>query len=57
MNKFELAERLVELLDGQWTSEKLEVIGHIRAKLEDEDGSIEISVGKRKFTLNLREIV
>lgn len=56
MDKWELAERIVELLDGAWASEKIEVTTHIRASLEDTDGSVDITVGKRKFTLDIREI-
>lgn len=57
MNKFELAERIAELLDGSWASEKIESTTHIRADFDESDGSIDISVGKRKFTLKLIDII
>lgn len=56
MNKFELAERLVNVIDGNYSSDDMENLTLLRANLEECDGSIEIVVGNKKFTLNIREI-
>jgi len=56
MNKFELAERIAEIIDGSWATTDEKNTNLIRTKLEECNGSIEITVGKKKFSVDIREI-
>jgi len=57
MDRFELAKVIQQLIDGSWAfpnDEKNNLI--IRAALEECDSSIDITIGKKRFSVDIKEV-